>query len=205
MNRISKISFITFTFLIAGVVGEDVINGSSTVGTFTFVMANSRTSLGASCLKFSNYYCLLRLNLPQPRLPPSSEIASSQSRDNSQKNKSTRRFPKPVTRVARKDDVDKCQELMWSFFSHINFFSFLKDDMPFGCCDAQIQAYVLNGQRNSMSPRKYMSKLMDYSDRSRRLVEVRWIPRLAGGISPITSNFEVFMLRNFKSSANIRQ
>ena len=81
---------------------------------------------------FSNYYCLLRLNLPQPRLPPSSEIASSQSRDNSQKNKSTRRFPKPVTRVARKDDVDKCQELMWSFFSHINFFSFLKDDMPFG-------------------------------------------------------------------------
>ena len=42
----------SYLFFDKGVVGEDVINGSSTVGTFTFVMANSRTSLGASCLKF---------------------------------------------------------------------------------------------------------------------------------------------------------
>ncbi|XP_075243957.1 uncharacterized protein LOC142338196 [Convolutriloba macropyga] len=128
-------------------------NSESDRHSLDFILPDPGDELGLQCRQFSAYFCMMGYRL----------------------------YKKESVREPQQDDAQQFEVLVRDKTHRLNWFSFKEQDKRTGlCCTHQINMYVENGQRNGLSPQKYLDKIFEFpkpstTQREVVFVKVRWV------------------------------
>ncbi|XP_075256582.1 uncharacterized protein LOC142349054 [Convolutriloba macropyga] len=153
MNSSRAYIIILALFLIFLFLGVEAASRNNERESLDFILPNPNEELGAKCLQFSLYFCLMGLWT---------------------NTKFSNRRPEL-------GDREEFQRLVEPVYHELNWFSFKDEDSSRACCSYQVNSYIDYGQKYGLSPTQYFDKIFELGLSGTKqivFIKAKWVPDL---------------------------